>query len=60
MSDITGQPAELHMTVQITRKATGATETYQLIGRTTVEQAKAAGIPEQEQPNGNDTQHGGA
>ena len=28
-----GAPAEVHMTVQITRKATGAVETYELAGR---------------------------
>lgn len=50
------------MTLQITRKATGLTETVHLVGHTTVEQAQALGIPEtKEQPsNGNDSQHGGA
>lgn len=47
---LTGQPAELHMTLQITRKATGLTETVELVGRTTVEQSQAAGIPQQLTP----------
>ena len=32
MSDLVGQPAELTMTIQVTRKETGAVETYQLVG----------------------------
>ena len=60
MADLTGQPAELRMTLQITRKATGQTETVELIGSTTVEAAQAAGIQQQESSNGNDPQHGGA
>lgn len=55
---MTGQPAELHMTVQVTRKATGQVETFDLVGRTTVEAAQAAGITEEE--HAYDTQHGGA
>lgn len=60
MSNLKGQPAELHMTLQITRKATGVTETVELIGRSTVEEAQAAGITEKVAVNGNDSQHGGA
>jgi hypothetical protein len=40
------QPAVMQMTVSITRKATGLTETYHLTGNTTVEEMKAAGVPE--------------
>lgn len=45
-NNLEGQEAELHMTVQITRKATGLVETYELVGNTTVEQAEALNIPE--------------
>jgi len=33
MSELTGQPAELRMTIQVTRKETGKVETYELIGK---------------------------
>ena len=33
MSDLSGGEAEVHLTITITRKATGAVETYHLIGR---------------------------
>jgi hypothetical protein len=59
MIELSGQPAELHMTLQITRAATGLTETVHLVGTTTVEQAQAAGITEEED-YGNDPQHGSA
>jgi hypothetical protein len=32
MSDLVGQPSEMSFTVTITRKATGAVETYHMIG----------------------------
>lgn len=32
-NELKGQLGELHATIQITRKATGNVETYQLIGR---------------------------
>jgi len=32
MSELKGEPAELHMTIHITRKETGKVETYELIG----------------------------
>lgn len=38
MSDIKGQTGELRATIQITRKATGKIETFELVGRTTPEQ----------------------
>lgn len=60
MNELKGQPAELHMTLQITRKATGLTETVELVGHTTVEAAQAAGIiNEQEPSNGDHAQHSG-
>lgn len=38
MSDLKGQGGELRATIHITRKATGITETVELVGRTTPEQ----------------------
>lgn len=38
MSELTGQGGELRATIQVTRKATGKVETYELVGRTTLEQ----------------------
>ena len=49
-AQMVGQPAELHMTLQIKRATTGLTETVHLVGRTTVEQAQAAGIQPQPTP----------
>lgn len=49
-SQMVGQPAELHMTLQIKRAATGEIETVHLVGRTTVEQAQAAGIQQTNTP----------
>lgn len=52
MTELSGQPGELHMTLTITRKATGKVETVDVIGRV---------IPD-EQPKDKDvghTQHGG-
>lgn len=43
MSDLTGQPAELHMTIQVIRKETGKVEEYQLVGRCTEEEAVELG-----------------
>jgi hypothetical protein len=43
MNDLVGQPAELHMTIQVTRKETGKVEEYQLVGRCTKEEAEALG-----------------
>ena len=40
MSDLKGQPGELRMTIQITRKATGKTETVELVGKVTPEEKK--------------------
>lgn len=55
MSELKGQPGELRMTVSITRKATGLTETYELVGHTTPEQDEQL----KELTNGCDPQHGG-
>lgn len=35
MSDLKGQTGELRATIQVTRKATGKVETFELVGRTT-------------------------
>ena len=32
-TDAVGPPAEVHMTVQVTRKDTGRVDTYRLVGR---------------------------
>lgn len=41
MRELKGQGGELRATIQITRKATGKVETYELVGRTTPEQHAA-------------------
>jgi len=33
MNDLKGEPAEVKMTVKVTRKDTGKVETYELIGK---------------------------
>ena len=53
MSDLTGQPGELHFTVQVTRAATGKTETYELIGH--IGQDEPTEQPTEENENGSDT-----
>jgi hypothetical protein len=42
-NNLVGEPAELHMTIQVTRKATGKVEEYRLVGRCTKEEAEALG-----------------
>lgn len=53
MNNLVGQPAELHMTIQVTRKDTGKVEEYQIVGRgITTDQAEGLGAkpePEKEQ-----------
>lgn len=39
MSDLQGQPAELHMTIQVKREETGKVEEFQLVGRCTEQEA---------------------
>lgn len=41
MNNLQGQPGELRMTIQITRAATGETETYELVGKATLEELDA-------------------
>ena len=53
MSDLTGVPGELRFTLTIKRKATGAIETYDMIGRVT------PGDEQKEMENGGNSQHGG-
>lgn len=43
MNNLVGQPAEVHMTIQVTRKETGKVEEFQLVGRCTEEEAIAIG-----------------
>lgn len=33
MTSLSGQPGELRFTIQVTRKATGKTETHELVGK---------------------------
>jgi len=40
MTQLAGAAGELRGTVTITRKATGAVETYEIVGRVSPEQAK--------------------
>ena len=59
MATLQGQPAELRMTIEVKRAATGLTETYQLVGVTDMKTAQQlTGTVEQEQENGSNTQHG--
>lgn len=61
MSNLVGQEGELRFKVQITRKATGKVEEYDLVGKITAEQAEQLGlVTSQEQTNGSDPQHDGA
>lgn len=50
MSELTGQVGELRMSVQITRKETGAVENYEVVGSATKEQAEALGIDTGDKP----------
>jgi hypothetical protein len=54
MNDLKGPGGELRMTISITRKATGKTETVELVGKTTPEQHQQI----VENFNVSDTQHG--
>jgi hypothetical protein len=50
MNDLTGQPAEVKMTVKVTRKDTGKVEEYELIGK--------VDTTDKGQDNGSHPQHG--
>lgn len=65
MSQLQAPVGEIHGTVSITRKATGLTETYQIVGKVNHEQAEALGLSTQSpKPEGasddSRTQHNGA
>lgn len=45
MAELVGQMGELRMTIEVTRAATGKTETYELIG-TPLQEADEPGQPE--------------
>lgn len=51
MNELTGEKAELRFTIDITRAATGETESFELVGTITPQ--------EQENENGSNTQHSG-
>ena len=55
MSNLTGQPGELRFTVQVTRAATGETETYELIGYIGTDEQ-----PTEDNENGSDPLDSGA
>jgi hypothetical protein len=44
MPDLQGQQGEVRMTIQVKRAATGETETHELVGTLTAEQAEELGI----------------
>lgn len=50
MNNLVGQPAELHMTIQVTRKDTGKVEEFQLVGQCSQEEAEALGAKQAEEP----------
>jgi len=54
MISLQGQPGELKFTIEITRKATGLTETVELVGRITGDQAEQLGIKTDTQPDTTD------
>jgi len=54
MPELNGQVGELHITLQITRKNTGITETVELTGKIADSQIETKGVE-----NGSDTQHSG-
>lgn len=41
MSDLTGKPGEVRMTIEIVRAATGETETFELVGTIADEQEES-------------------
>jgi hypothetical protein len=56
--NIGGNGGELRMVVQIKRAATGETETHELVGKVTDEQAEQLGLKEKD--DGNDALDNGA
>lgn len=54
MSDLQGNPGEVRMTIHVTRKATGKTETHELVGRVVDE------VKEKDEDNGSHAQHSGS
>lgn len=53
MSELNGQPGEVHLTIQIKRKETGNVETYDLVGKIAQEE-------HEEKDNGSNPQHSGS
>jgi hypothetical protein len=51
MISLIGQPGELRMTVEITRAATGKTETYELVGTAEIEENEETEAPKNEEGN---------
>lgn len=58
MAELSGGGGELRFTVHIKRAATGETETHEMVGKVTAEQAEELGFKEQE--NGDNALDSGA
>jgi len=50
MSELTGQPAEVRMTIEIKRAATGQTEMFDLVGHIEAQEKAAESTDQQETP----------
>lgn len=48
MSELISEPAELHFTINITRAATGLTETYDMVGHVVPPEEDTQQIPKEE------------
>lgn len=48
MSELTGQPAEVRMTIEVKRAATGQTETFDLVGHIEAKEQAAESTDQQE------------
>lgn len=57
MADLTTKPAEVHMTLQIVRAATGKTETVHLVGHVVAQDDQPTTTKQEPATNGSDTQH---
>lgn len=64
MPELQAAVGELHGTITITRKTTGLTETFRIVGKVNHEQAEALGLPTAKPVEGDSddtgTQHHGA
>ena len=58
MADLNAQPAEVRMTLQIVRAATGKTETVELVGHVVPAPEPKPATPNEETDHGSHSQHG--